>query len=92
MQASVQNSFCSETSLDHAPPGSVLCAGVEVAAELHDMVRWDLVKIYGNLIQDVHIRVWAVCLFAKIVDNMLRLQLYVKTRWCYAKLVRKHES
>lgn len=31
--------------------------GVEVAAELHDMVADDLRKIYPDLIQDVHIRV-----------------------------------
>ncbi|KAK9839229.1 hypothetical protein WJX81_002839 [Elliptochloris bilobata] len=31
--------------------------GVEVAAELHDMVRDDLVKVYPDLIKDVRIRV-----------------------------------
>ena len=31
--------------------------GVEVAAELHDMVADDLRKIYPELVRDVHIRV-----------------------------------
>lgn len=39
--------------------------GVEVAAELHDMINDDLVKLYPNLIKDVRIRV------VELMDHVL---------------------
>ena len=56
-------------------------AGVEVAAELHDMVAEDLRKIYPDLVKDVHIRVspamflYAVALRTGMEASSMKIQV-----------------